>query len=184
MGAESPTAEAIDSSTTLQSPVVLARTGRDKQRYREEGQRLVAGCIPVRACADGSRGVEVLMVNSKHGDGLIFPKGGWETDETAEEAAARESMEEAGVRGDLQELGEFEFSSKSRKKEGKKGPQASCIAAVFVMQVTEEMDVWPEQAERSRTWCHPSYAIANCRHEWMQDALRQWGRRFQPELQL
>ena len=41
------------------------------------------------------------MVNSKHGDGLIFPKGGWETDESAEEAAARESMEEAGVRGHL-----------------------------------------------------------------------------------
>ena len=29
-------------------------------------------------------------------------QGGWETDETASEAAARESLEEAGVRGDLQ----------------------------------------------------------------------------------
>ena len=39
------------------------------------------------------------MVSNRHTHGLIFPKGGWETDETAEEAAARESMEEAGVRG-------------------------------------------------------------------------------------
>ena len=29
-------------------------------------------------------------------------QGGWETDETAEEAAARETMEEAGVKGELQ----------------------------------------------------------------------------------
>jgi diphosphoinositol-polyphosphate diphosphatase len=55
---------------------------------------------------------------------------------------------------------------------------------VFVMQVTEEMDVWPEQDTRSRTWCHPSLAIAHCRHEWMQDALRQWATRFQPEVEL
>jgi 8-oxo-dGTP pyrophosphatase MutT (NUDIX family) len=44
------------------------------------------------------------MVSNKHGDGMIFPKGGWETDETAEEAAARESMEEAGVRVGLSRL--------------------------------------------------------------------------------
>jgi 8-oxo-dGTP pyrophosphatase MutT (NUDIX family) len=31
-----------------------------------------------------------------------FPlKGGWENDETVEEAAVREAIEEAGVRGDL-----------------------------------------------------------------------------------
>lgn len=32
---------------------------------------------------------------------LLLSKGGWENDETVEEAAARESMEEAGVQGDL-----------------------------------------------------------------------------------
>lgn len=33
---------------------------------------------------------------------VVFPlKGGWENDETVEEAAAREAIEEAGVRGDL-----------------------------------------------------------------------------------
>jgi diphosphoinositol-polyphosphate diphosphatase len=30
-----------------------------------------------------------------------LPQGGWENDETVEEAAAREAIEEAGVRGDL-----------------------------------------------------------------------------------
>lgn len=28
-------------------------------------------------------------------------QGGWEADETAQEAATREAMEEAGIRGDL-----------------------------------------------------------------------------------
>jgi len=33
---------------------------------------------------------------------VVFPlKGGWENDETVEEAAVREAIEEAGVRGDL-----------------------------------------------------------------------------------
>jgi len=158
----------------------VARTGRERQRYLDGGQRLVAGCIPVRESKDG--GVEVLLVNSKHGKGLIFPKGGWETDETAEEAAARETMEEAGVKGELQGLGQFEFSSKSRKKEGFDGAKAGCVAHVFVMTVTEELSAWPEQDYRSRTWCNPKSAIENCRHEWMQDALRQWVKKYQPEL--
>lgn len=125
------------------------------------------------------------MVSNKHGDGMIFPKGGWETDETAEEAAARETMEEAGVRGDLQFLGEFSFSS--RKKgllQGQKSPQALCIAQVFVMHVKEEMEEWPEQATRHRTWCQPREAVMRCKHEWMRDALSRWGGKFHPELAL
>lgn len=122
------------------------------------------------------------MVSNKNNDGMIFPKGGWETDETAEEAAARESMEEAGVRGDLEYLGEFTFSS--RKKHGKQGPQAGCIAQVYVMQVTEEMAVWPEQSTRHRAWCSPGEAVATCKHEWMRVALSRWGEKYYPELQL
>jgi diphosphoinositol-polyphosphate diphosphatase len=44
------------------------------------------------------------MITSQRGEGLLFPKGGWETDETVEEAACREALEEAGVRGLLQVL--------------------------------------------------------------------------------
>ena len=43
--------------------------------------------------------VRVLLVTSRSGAGLVFPKGGWETDESCEAAAARETVEEAGVRG-------------------------------------------------------------------------------------
>ena len=114
------------------------------------------------------------MVSNRHGDGLIFPKGGWETDETAEEAAARESMEEAGVRGGTcTYVGEFTF--KSRKKALLNGgKKATCLARVFVMQVTEEMSEWPECGTRTRTWLPAVDAIAQCKHDWMRDALRAW----------
>jgi len=140
---------------------LVARTGRSKQRYTPSGARLVAGCIPIR-----TRGgqLEVLMVSSRRGEGLIFPKGGWETDETVAEAAARESLEEAGVRGELQELGTFPFVSKS----------CSCMAHVFVLRVDEELVTWPEQEERQRVWCRVADAISLCRHAWMQVALQQW----------
>ncbi|KAJ6756485.1 DIPHOSPHOINOSITOL POLYPHOSPHATE PHOSPHOHYDROLASE [Salix purpurea] len=49
--------------------------------------------------------VKVLVINANSGPGLLFPKGGWENDETVEEAAAREALEEAGVGGDLLVLG-------------------------------------------------------------------------------
>nr|KJB73132.1 hypothetical protein B456_011G216800 [Gossypium raimondii] len=88
---------------------LVARTGRLQQRY-EAGFRLVAGCIPFRYRSSNEaddvkfgKVVEVLMINSTSGPGLLFPKGGWENDETVEEAAVREAIEEAGVRGDLME---------------------------------------------------------------------------------
>ncbi|KAI3928363.1 hypothetical protein MKW98_023964 [Papaver atlanticum] len=50
-------------------------------------------------------------------DDLVFPKGGWEDDETIGEAACREALEEASVKGILDEspLGMWEFRSKGRQ---------------------------------------------------------------------
>jgi diphosphoinositol-polyphosphate diphosphatase len=49
------------------------------------------------------------MISSSRGNGWVFPKGGWELDETAEAAAKRETVEESGVRGVLDpvKLGEY-----------------------------------------------------------------------------
>ncbi|XP_043717765.1 nudix hydrolase 17, mitochondrial-like [Telopea speciosissima] len=42
---------------------------------------------------------------------MLFPKGGWELDKSIEEAALRETEEEAGVRGKVQnKLGEWGVS--------------------------------------------------------------------------
>ncbi|KAG0452645.1 hypothetical protein HPP92_025309 [Vanilla planifolia] len=106
-------------STTLQ-----ARTGRLLQRY-ENHFRLVAGCIPYRLkqntenpTGDLLSNLEVLMITSPNRHDLVFPKGGWESDETLNEAACREALEEAGVRGAIHEslLGIWEFRSKSKQE--------------------------------------------------------------------
>ena len=173
-------AVSVSSTASADSPVPLSpvtsplvsRTGRERQRFAGEADakiRLVAGSIPTRRAESGAW--EVLMVTNKHKDSLIFPKGGWETDETAEEAAARESMEEAGVVGRLTPLDEFAFESKM-----KGGVKTPCKCSVFVMRVTEVMEVWPEGDARSRAWYAPEEAIRNCKHRWMRDAMRAWGR--------
>ncbi|XP_076918309.1 nudix hydrolase 16, mitochondrial-like isoform X2 [Bidens hawaiensis] len=141
---------------------LVARTGRHQQRY-ESGCRLIAGF----RCSEDSNGnksekiVEVLMINSTSGPGLLFPKGGWENDETVEEAAAREALEEAGVRGDIMHfLGHYESS-----------PGGRCRAAMFALLVKEELSSWPEQSRRVRSWVTVPEAIQCCRHLWMREAL-------------
>jgi len=143
----------------MENPLV-SRTGREMQRYSEEGHRLVAGCIPVRL-VNGI--MEILLVTARHGKskGWIFPKGGWETDETMEQAAARESLEEAGVRGVLEDFARIEFKSKTNMS----------IAHLFVMHVTEELPAWPEQTERDRKWWGAQEAVSQCKHDWMKDAI-------------
>ncbi|KAF5750288.1 nudix hydrolase 16 mitochondrial-like isoform X1 [Tripterygium wilfordii] len=157
---------------------LVARTGRHQQRYKD-GCRLVAGCIPFkyRSSDDNDDGtsekvVEVLMINSASRPGLLFPKGGWENDETVEEAALREAVEEAGVRGDLMHfLGHYLFKSKTLQDEF--SPEGLCKAAMFALLVKEELDSWPEQSTRQRTWLTIPEALECCRYQWMREALEE-----------
>lgn len=70
-----------------------ARVGRALQRY-EGDVRLTCGVIPF---FEG----RVVLVSSQSSGRWILPKGGWELDEEANEAAAREAFEEAGVLGHI-----------------------------------------------------------------------------------
>lgn len=154
---------------------LVARTGRHQQLY-EDGYRLVAGCIPYRykrvddTCnGNAKQRFEVLMITSQSGPGLLFPKGGWENDETVEQAACREALEEAGVRGDIKgRLGSWEFRSKSHRDEYSHG---YCRAEMFAMCVTEQLDSWPEQDARQRQWLEIAEALDQCRYDWMREAL-------------
>ncbi|XXG79476.1 hypothetical protein AAC387_Pa09g0532 [Persea americana] len=156
---------------------LVARTGRLQQRYKA-GCRLVAGCIPFKyrnsggSCDSEPEKIEVLMINSQNGPGLLFPKGGWENDETVEEAAAREALEEAGVRGEIMGfLGDYDFKSKTLQDEF--SPDGLCKAAIFALFVKEELPSWPEQSTRQRRWLTIREAVENCRYPWMQKALEE-----------
>eukprot|EP01026_Neomeris_dumetosa_P079737 TRINITY_DN873_c0_g1_i1.p3 TRINITY_DN873_c0_g1~~TRINITY_DN873_c0_g1_i1.p3 ORF type:complete len:194 (-),score=42.64 TRINITY_DN873_c0_g1_i1:593-1174(-) len=148
-----------------------ARTGRQNQRYGEGGERLVAGCIPIKftETIENPENIQVLQITSRNGKGWVFPKGGWETNETVEQAAQRETVEEAGVRGDLisDVLGEFAFESR-------KADQGRCIARMYVMRVLEVLNSWPEQAERDRRWVSIQEAMEDCKYDWMKEALAVW----------
>ncbi|XP_021908598.1 nudix hydrolase 16, mitochondrial isoform X3 [Carica papaya] len=148
---------------------LVARTGRHQQRY-QDGCRLVAGSSIENDEGASEKVVEVLMINSTSGPGLLFPKGGWENDETVEEAAIREAVEEAGVRGDLMQfLGYYLFKSKTLQDEF--SPEGLCKAAMFALLVKEELDSWPEQSTRQRSWLTIPEAVECCRHPWMREAL-------------
>ncbi|KAI7993916.1 hypothetical protein LOK49_LG11G00645 [Camellia lanceoleosa] len=147
---------------------LVSRTGRHSQRYNK-GRRLVVGCIPYRYKTCTTKGtkndeLEVLVISSQKGQGMLFPKGGWETDESVEEAASRETLEEAGVLGNVEgELGEWSFKSKSGGiyHEGR----------MFALLVTQELNLWPEQNSRQRLWMNVEKAREVCQHWWMKEAL-------------
>ncbi|KAG0206611.1 hypothetical protein BGX28_002000 [Mortierella sp. GBA30] len=120
----------------------FAREGRQKQLY-DNGSRLVAGCVPI-----DKKGRRVLLVESSKNEGeWVLPKGGWENDETQEEAAARETWEEAGAIGRIvASLGEYEH--KMNKRTGV--PES--IFIFFEMEVERIEERYPEMKKRARRW--------------------------------
>ncbi|CAM8984939.1 unnamed protein product [Rhodiola kirilowii] len=170
------------------SAVVVSRIGRARQRY-QDNFRLVSGCIPYTVTEnDGNNScerlhrVKVLMVSTPNRKDLVFPKGGWEDDETVEEAACREALEEAGVKGNLREaaLGEWEFRSKSREEIS--CLEGGCRGYMFALEVTEELEAWPEQGDKSRKWLHVEEARSMCRYDWMREALDKFSELMEKEM--
>lgn len=159
---------------------VEARKGRHRQRY-ENNLRLVSGCIPYRLSkeekdqsGEKENCIEVLMISSPNRDDLVFPKGGWEDDETVLQAASREALEEAGIKGTLNEkpLGFWEFRSKSTQNIC--SLEGGCKGYMFALEVTEELESWPEQNNRYRKWLKIEEAFRLCRYEWMRMALNEF----------
>ncbi|XP_020586132.1 nudix hydrolase 4-like [Phalaenopsis equestris] len=150
--------------------MMIARQGRELQRYTSCGKRLVVGCIPYKLKKDGpfmvgmDKMVQVLVISSQKGHGMMFPKGGWESDETMNQAASREAMEEAGVQGHLEgNLGRWLYKS-NRNNVFYEG-------TMFPLNVTEELAYWPEMELRKRRWVTVAEAREGCQHIWMREAL-------------
>lgn len=70
--------------------------------------------------AAGAGAFEVLLVTRmRDPTKWVLPKGGWEVDETLEDAALRETWEEAGVRGDVCGLvGQYDYLGKNAPSQG------------------------------------------------------------------
>ena len=97
---------------------------------------------------DGN-GLEVLLITSLNSKRWILPKG-WLIDGlTPAASAAREALEEAGVTGNTaqQPLGTYHYL-----KERKAGGGVPCSVDVFGLEVTGQMDDWPEKGAREIAW--------------------------------
>lgn len=88
---------------------------------------------------------EVLLIASRKGTRWVIPKGVKEPDLSLRDSAAKEALEEAGVRGNIDEqpIGHYEYD-----KWG-----GVCSVAVFPMEVTESVaeSEW-EENHRQRRW--------------------------------
>lgn len=102
--------------------------------------RRQSGVIPYRL-RKGS--LEILLITSRKARCWIIPKGIIERDYSARNSAAKEALEEAGVKGSVHRklLGIYRH-----RKLGQ-----TCAVKVYPMRVTRMYKVW-EEADRDREW--------------------------------
>ncbi|CAM3301597.1 NUDIX hydrolase [Rhodothermus bifroesti] len=131
------------------------------------GSKRQAGVLPFR-WHNGQ--LEVLLVTSRTVGRWVIPKGNVGK-KTAQEAASKEAFEEAGLRGriDPEPLGCY--------LHGRPGDQR--WVDVYLMEVTEELPEWPEQAERQRQWM----PLAKAQQQVYEDGLRALLARLPAELE-
>jgi len=103
-----------------------------------------AGAIPVK---DGL----ICIITSTNGKRWVIPKGLIDPGHTAREAAMQEAWEEAGVAGTLrpEPVGTYLYD-----KWG-----GTCQVTVFLMDVADAAEHWPEGTIRQRRWVRPAEAL-------------------------
>jgi 8-oxo-dGTP pyrophosphatase MutT (NUDIX family) len=103
--------------------------------------------IPYRRTDEG---LKVLLITSSRRKRWIVPKGLVEPHLSEAESALQEAFEEAGIQGDISAdpIGSYTYS-----KWG-----ATCVVAVFLLEVRTVLSAWPEAAVRQRRWM--SVAVA------------------------
>ncbi|HEY0626911.1 MAG TPA: DUF47 family protein [Allosphingosinicella sp.] len=93
--------------------------------------------------------VSIMLVTSRETKRWVIPKGNPSGNLAPHAAAAMEAEEEAGVRGAIcpTPLGSYRY----RKRRGN-GASLMFDVEVFPLAVTQELDAWKEQGQRTRRW--------------------------------
>lgn len=100
-----------------------------------------ASAIPFRRVGDS---VEVCLITSTSGRRWGFPKGIVDGDNTHEQTALIEALEEAGLHGQI--VGEAIGCYRYRKW------GTNLDVTVYLMEVTKEDEIWQEAELRDREW--------------------------------
>ncbi len=102
--------------------------------------------MPIRNRRDGAP--EVLLVTSRETRRWVVPKG-WPWKKVADhDAAAGEAWEEAGVGGKVERrsIGSFTYDKL------RNGKPFKLKVLVYILEVEQEAETWPEAGERKRAW--------------------------------
>lgn len=114
--------------------------------------RLQFGALPFRL-REGE--LQVLLITSRETQRWIIPKGWPEKRMAPHEVAAMEALQEAGVRGRVEQDPVASFGYDKRLPSGRLVP---CRVIMFLLRVEEELDEWRERRERERLWLTPAAA--------------------------
>jgi 8-oxo-dGTP pyrophosphatase MutT (NUDIX family) len=153
----SGTRDAVESS----APALKGRSARspssaNNDRMNDETNRVVlraqVAALPYRETSAGQ--YEVLLVTSRDTGRWVIPKG-WPMKHRADhDAAAQEAFEEAGVTGQVtaRPIGAYRYWKRRRSR------SILCEVAVYPLEVSGELDAWPEKGQRQRSWFSPEEA--------------------------
>lgn len=108
--------------------------------------------LPFRRVEDGS--LRVLLVTSRETRRYVIPKGWPWRGVKDHRAAAEEAREEAGIIGKAGKKSIGSYTYDKRQPDG----VVPVRVRVFLLEVSRELDEWPESAERKRTWFTPEKA--------------------------
>lgn len=135
--------------------------------FREHGKQVAALCWRPKPV------LEILLITSLTSKRWILPKGWLMEGLSAAESAAREAFEEAGVAG---KIGSKPFGSYHYLKARKDGGGVPCRVDVFALQVTAEMDDWPEKGARQIAWLPLEQAAVRVSEPGLRELLRNFAK--------
>jgi len=151
------------------------KTGAGKSG--DGGKRRQVAALPWRGEGDALR---VLLVSSRETRRWVIPKG-WPMKAKADHAAAaQEAYEEAGLVGVIndQSIGEYEYLKKL-----KSGAARLVKVDVYPLEVTTELEDWPEKGQRTLEWMKPVEAALAVQEPALRDLIANFAGVAMPEEQ-
>lgn len=112
------------------------------------------GALPVRTEKSGA--LRIMLVTSRETRRLVIPKGWPWPGVKDHKAAAEEAREEAGILGRIGKKPVGSYTYDKRRTNGSVPVRVK--VKVFLLEVVEELEEWPEKDERVRKWLTPAKA--------------------------
>jgi 8-oxo-dGTP pyrophosphatase MutT (NUDIX family) len=97
-------------------------------------------------------GLELLLITSRETGRWVLPKGWPIKGKKAHSAAAREALEEAGLKG---KVGKRAVGAYSYSKRLSNGAVLACTVEVYPLAVQRQVKQWPEKGQRRVEWFSP-----------------------------